>query len=45
MTAFCLDILSSSAIQQFELAFEGKLRCDCAKTIRSPFEAFPIIRR
>mgnify|MGYP007094279849 CR=1 FL=1 len=33
MTAICLSILSFSAIQQFELAFEGKLQCDCAKTI------------
>ena len=33
MTAICFVFTSFSAIQQFELAFEGKLRCDFIKTI------------
>ena len=37
MTAICLGILSFSAIQQFELAFDGKLQCVCAKTIMAVF--------
>jgi len=33
MIAICLGFLSFSPIQQFELAFEGKLRCDFIKAI------------
>ena len=33
LIVICLGFLSFSAIQQFELAFEGKLRCDFIKTI------------